>query len=133
MQGPIGGETGTSAGWKPGTALTISLVGPVSEVAVKVMGNMHDGRDEGGLRIGGHQRKKGVVSGYAPKERGSRPVMCFVRSASVDESIHEAAVANYGLSEVCLCRARWTICHAKAGESTENISIPQVRKLPGRI
>ena len=81
MQGPTGGETRTSAGWKPETALTVSLVGPVSEVAVKVMGNMHDGSDERDLRIGGHQLNKGVVSAYAPKERGLRLVMGFVRSA----------------------------------------------------
>ena len=81
MQGRIGGETGTSEGWKPETELTISLVDPVSEVAIKVMGNTHDGRDEGDLRIGGHQLKKGVVSGSAPNKRGSRLVMCFVRSA----------------------------------------------------
>ena len=80
MQSPIGGETRTSEGRKPETELTISLVGPVGEVAVKVVGNMHDGRDEGDLQIGGHRVKKGVVSGYAPKERGSRLVMCFVRS-----------------------------------------------------
>ena len=47
MRGPIGGETATSEGWKPETELTIPLVSPVSEVAVKVMGNMHDGSDEG--------------------------------------------------------------------------------------
>ena len=81
MQGPIGGETGTSEGWKPETELTISLVGPVSELAVKVMDNMHDGRDDRDLRIGGHQLKKGEVSVYAPNERGSRLVMCFARSA----------------------------------------------------
>ena len=80
MQGPIGGETGTSEGWKPETELTIFLVGPASGVAVKMMGNMHDGRDEGDLRVGGHQLKKGMVSAYAPNERGSRLVMCFVRS-----------------------------------------------------
>ena len=80
MQGPVGGETGTPEGWKPETELTISLVGPVSEVAVQVMGNMHDGRDERDLRIGGDRLKKGVVSAYAPNERGSRLVMCFVRS-----------------------------------------------------
>ena len=135
MQGPIGGETGTSEGWKPETELTISLVGPVSKVAVKVMGNMHDGRDEGDLRIGGHQLKRGVVSGYAPKDHSSRLVMCFFRSAQLDKSIPEAAMANYGLSEVNLCRARWTISiwHTKAGASTVDISIPHVRRLLGRI
>ena len=85
---------------------------------IRVRRNAQSGRDKGEPRVCGQQRKKGVVSENASKERGLRLKMCLAHPTQVDNSINEAAVAS-GLSEVNRCWTRLTLCHIKPGESTE--------------